>query len=149
MGREYPYRPYAGVGGIVLENEEVLLIRRENPPGKGVWSIPGGGVELGETLEAACRREVLEETGLSVETLFRCKVLDRITRDQWSRVQYHYILIDFVCRPTGGELRPSGDVSEAVWFPLTKIARLEPMTAGTAEVILEAAERWKNSGASP
>ncbi len=149
MGREYPSRPYVGVGGIVLENEEVLLVRRENPPSKGVWSIPGGGVELGETLEAACRREVLEETGLSVETLFRCKVLDRITRDQWNRVQYHYILIDFVCRPAGGELRPSGDVSEAVWFPLKKIAWLKPMTAGTAEVILEAAERWKSSGASP
>jgi ADP-ribose pyrophosphatase YjhB (NUDIX family) len=149
MGREYPSRPYAGVGGIVLKNKEVLLVRRENPPNKGVWSIPGGGVELGETLEAACRREVLEETGLSVETLFQCKVLDRFTRDRWNRVRYHYILIDFVCRPAGGELRPSRDVPEAVWFPLKIIARLKPMTAGTAEVILEAAERWKNSGTSP
>jgi ADP-ribose pyrophosphatase YjhB (NUDIX family) len=105
--------------------------------------VPGGAVKLGETLEEACRREILEETGLSVEVVARCAVLDRVTRDAWDRVRYHYILIDFVCRPLGGALRAGGDISEARWHPLADIPHLKPMTPGTAQVILEAAERLR------
>lgn len=140
VGREYPLRPIVGVGAIILRNSEVLVVRRGRPPRQGEWSVPGGAVKLGETLEEACRREILEETGLSVEVLSRCAVLDRVTRDEWGRVRYHYVLIDFICRPAGGALRAGGDVSEAMWHPLADLLLLQPMTPGTAKVILEAAE---------
>ena len=143
MGREYPLRPIVGVGAIILRNSEVLVVRRGRPPRQGEWSVPGGALKLGETLEEGCRREVLEETGLSVEVLGRCAVLDRVTRDAWSRVRYHYILIDFICRPAGGTLRAGGDISEAMWHPLESLHELQPMTPGTAQVILEAAERHR------
>lgn len=140
MGREYPLRPIVGVGAIILRNSEVLVVRRGRPPRQGEWSVPGGAVKLGETLEEACRREILEETGLSVEILSRCAVLERVTRDEWARVRYHYVLIYFICRPIEGTLRAGGDVSEAMWHSLADLPLLQPMTPGTAKVILEAAE---------
>ena len=103
----------------------------------GAWSIPGGGVDLGEDLEQACMREVKEETGLDVEVLSEGKVLNRVTRDEWGRVQFHYVLIDFLCRPTGGSLEAASDISEAKWVPLSEISSLSPMTSGTAEFILK------------
>jgi ADP-ribose pyrophosphatase YjhB (NUDIX family) len=105
----------------------------------GNWSVPGGALELGETLEEACKREVLEETGLAVEIVSRCSVLDRITRDNWDRVQYHYVLVDFACRPLEGSLQPGSDITEARWVPLEELENIEPMTRGTARVILDAA----------
>ena len=137
MGREYPLRPIVGVGAIILENENVLIVRRGQPPKMGAWSIPGGGVHLGEDLEQACRREVKEETGLDVEILSEGRVLNRVTRDEWERVQFHYVLIDFVCRPIGGMLQAASDISEAKWVPLSDVSDLRPMTSGTAEFILE------------
>ena len=137
MGREYPLRPVVGVGAIVLEGENVLVVRRGGPPKTGAWSIPGGGVDLGEDLERACAREVKEETGLDVEIVSEGRVLNRVTRDEWERVRFHYVLADFVCRPTGGVLRAASDVSEARWLPLDEIGRLRPMTSGTAEFILD------------
>ena len=137
MGREYPLRPIVGVGAIILENENVLIVRRGQPPKMGAWSIPGGGVHLGEDLEQACRREVKEETGLDVEILSEGRVLNRVTRDEWERVQFHYVLIDFVCRPIGGMLQATSDISEAKWVPLSDVSSLRPMTSGTAEFILE------------
>lgn len=137
MGREYPLRPIVGVGAIIIENENVLIVRRGQPPKMGAWSIPGGGVHLGEDLEQACMREVREETGLDVEILSEGRVLNRVTRDEWGRVQFHYVLIDFVCRPTGGVLQAASDISEARWVPLSEVSSLSPMTSGTAEFILE------------
>ena len=137
LGREYPLRPIVGVGAIIVEGEDVLIVRRGKPPRVGSWSIPGGGVRLGEDLEQACAREVREETGLEVEILTQGRVLNRVTRDEWGRVQFHYVLIDYVCRPTGGSLRAASDISEARWFPLGEIETLRPMTAGTAKFILE------------
>lgn len=137
MGREYPLRPIVGVGAIIIENENVLIVRRGQPPKMGAWSIPGGGVHLGEDLEQACMREVREETGLNVEILSEGRVLNRVTRDEWGRVQFHYVLIDFVCRPTGGVLQAASDISEARWVPLSEVSSLSPMTSGTAEFILE------------
>lgn len=138
MGREYPRQPVVGVGAVIVDDDRVLLVRRAMEPSRGRWSIPGGVVELGEGLEEALRREVREETGLSVEVVERCAVLDRIYRDEWGRVRYHYVLVDFTCRPTGGELRAGGDIGEARWVPLSDLDRYQPMTKGTADVIREA-----------
>lgn len=149
MGREYPLRPIVGVGAIIIENENVLIVRRGQPPKMGAWSIPGGGVHLGEDLEEACMREVKEETGLDVEILSEGRVLNRITQDEWKRIQFHYVLIDFVCRPVGGTLQAASDISEARWVPLSEVSSLSPMTSGTAEFILESvaalnqSSRWK------
>ncbi len=137
MGREYPLRPIVGVGAIILDKENVLIVRRGQPPKMGAWSIPGGGVHLGEYLEEACMREVKEETGLDVEILSEGRVLNRVTRDEWGRVQFHYVLIDFVCRAIGGVLQAASDISEAKWVPMREISSLSPMTSGTAEFILE------------
>jgi mutator protein MutT len=115
MTREYPERPLLGVGGVVVDNGRVLLVRRATEPLKGEWSIPGGLVELGETLVEAVRREVLEETGLVVEPGEVLELFDSIWRDPEGRCQYHYVLVDYVCRVTGGELRAASDVSDARW----------------------------------
>jgi ADP-ribose pyrophosphatase YjhB (NUDIX family) len=120
------------------------MARRGKAPGAGNWSVPGGAIKLGETLEEACRREVKEETGLDIEIVSRCAVLDRVTRDEWERVQYHYVLIDFVCRPVGGELQPASDVAEAKWVPLGELEGIAPMTRGTAKVILGAADEMRS-----
>ncbi len=143
MSREFPLRPIVGVGAIIFEGGNVLLAQRGKPPSLGNWSVPGGALKLGETLEDACRREVLEETGLDIELISRFTVLDRITRDQWERVRYHYVLVDYVCRPAGGSLNPGGDVSDVKWCPLGELSEIQPMTRGTVQVILDAAEEMR------
>jgi len=148
MNREYPLRPIVGVGAIVFSGKTVLMIQRSRSPSAGNWSIPGGALELGETLEEACMREVLEETSLTVKIVSRYTVLDRITRDDWNRVQYHYVLIDFVCRPVGGTLQAGSDAAEARWVPLKDLGDLNPMTRGTAQVILDAAEEMRTQNIS-
>ena len=113
--REYPERPIVGVGAVIVdERGRVVLIKRGVEPLKGHWSLPGGAVELGETLEASIAREVLEETGLDVDVGPVIEVFDRITVDDQRRVQYHYVLVDYLCWPVGGELRAGGDVDDAI-----------------------------------
>ena len=129
--REYPERPIVGVGAVILDRDRVLLVRRGNEPLKGEWSLPGGAVEIGETLEAAIAREVLEETGLEVEVGPMIDVLDRIRNDADGRVRYHYVLIDFVCRPTGGTLCCATDAADATWAQLADLDRF-----GLAEATL-------------
>ena len=97
MGRHYPSQPVVGVGGVVLCGDEVLVVQRGAEPSKGLWSIPGGAVEVGESLAEACAREVAEETGLQVRVGPMVEVIERILRDDRGRVEYHYVLIDFVC----------------------------------------------------
>jgi 8-oxo-dGTP diphosphatase len=113
-GREYPEVPVVGVGAVILDANQVLLVRRGQEPMKGEWSIPGGGLELGETLEAAVCREVIEETGLAVEVEAMVEVLDKIVVDE-GRVRYHFVLIDFLAKPVGGTLTPGSDVDDARW----------------------------------
>jgi 8-oxo-dGTP diphosphatase len=116
LRREYPEAPIIGVGAVVIDSGKVLLVRRGQEPLKGEWSLPGGALELGETLQQGVVREVLEETGLTVVPGGIVEVLDRITQDELSgRIRYHYVLVDFLCRVTGGTLRGGSDAEEARW----------------------------------
>jgi ADP-ribose pyrophosphatase YjhB (NUDIX family) len=122
--REFPTCPRIGVGAVVFDAQgRVLLVRRGSEPGKGRWSIPGGLVEVGETLENAVRREVAEETGIEVEVAARIEVVERILYEDRSpetdaipaRVRYHYVILDYLCRATGGAICAASDADEALW----------------------------------
>jgi len=113
--RQYPDRPIVGVGGVVVHDDKIVLIKRKYEPLKGHWSLPGGMVEVGEGLEAALAREMLEETGLVVDVGPVIEVFDRITRDEERRVRYHFVLIDYLGWPTRGTLRAGSDVDTAIW----------------------------------
>jgi ADP-ribose pyrophosphatase YjhB (NUDIX family) len=115
MSREYPARPLVGIGVAVLRGPALLLIRRGNPPNAGAWSLPGGGQELGETAEAAARRELLEEAGLEVGEMVLAANVDSITRDSAGRVRFHYTILDFAARWAGGEARAGGDATAVAW----------------------------------
>lgn len=115
MKREYPDRPIVGVGAVIIDSGRVLLVKRGSPPLLGQWSLPGGVVELGETLRSAAEREAREETGLIVKAGQVLEVLDRIIPGEGGRAQYHYVLIDFLCRITGGGLLAGGDAADAIW----------------------------------
>lgn len=114
-GRDYPERPLVGIGIIVLRPDSVLLVRRGRPPAADSWSLPGGGQELGETAEAAARRELAEETGLVVGKLILIAHVDSIHRDGAGRVRFHYTILDFAALYAGGEPRAGGDASAAAW----------------------------------
>ena len=113
--RQYPERPIVGVGAVIVDGGNVLLIKRKYEPLKGQWSLPGGMVEIGETLETALAREMLEETGLRVDVGPVIEVFDRIMRDEERRVRYHFVLIDYLCWPFGGSLQAGSDVEAAIW----------------------------------
>lgn len=121
--REYPERPIVGVGALIVDREagRIVLVRRGSEPLKGKWSIPGGVLELGETLVAAVKRETLEETGLVVEPIEVAGVIDRIIPDADGRTQYHYVLVDYLCKPIAGQLRAGSDVDEALWVPKNEL----------------------------
>jgi mutator protein MutT len=115
LARNYPSRPIVGVGAVVVDRGRVLLVRRGQEPLKGDWSLPGGAVEVGETLADAVVREVSEETGLRIEVGPIVEVVDRIIHDPCGRVEYHFVIVDYVCRPIGGTLQSGSDVDEVVW----------------------------------
>jgi mutator protein MutT len=137
--RRYPDRPYVGIGGIIVHEGRVVLVKRRFEPLAGQWSIPGGAVETGETLEACLIREMAEETGFVVEVGPVVEVLDRITNDDEGRVVYHFVLIDYLCRPVGGELRAGSDVAEAVLAERSELAQYE-LTEKALSVIERALE---------
>jgi 8-oxo-dGTP diphosphatase len=147
--REYPDRPIVGVGAVILVSSGdatrigwtlpapevgVVLVKRKFEPLAGQWSLPGGAVEVGETLEAAIVREVAEETGLSVAIASMIDVFDRILLDPQGRAQYHFVLVDYVCRPTGGTLRAGSDVADAIVADPDDLGRYD-LTEKTIEVI--------------
>jgi ADP-ribose pyrophosphatase YjhB (NUDIX family) len=123
--REYPENPIPGVGAVVLRGRgtgaEVLLVRRGREPLAGSWSLPGGGIELGETAAEACAREVEEETGLRVDVIEPVETVDIILRDEDGRVRFHYLIVDLLCRVTGGELRPACDAADATWASVSGV----------------------------
>jgi 8-oxo-dGTP diphosphatase len=145
MNRKYPDHPIVGVGAVIFQGDQVLLIQRGKEPGFGQWSIPGGVVMTGETLKEAVIREILEETHLEVEVLSLIKVLDRIFREPDGRVSYHYVLVDFLCQVTEGNLQSDSDALDARFVPLADLASYQ-MAAITVEVI-QRADRLRKSDA--
>lgn len=123
MRREYPERPWVGVGIMVFKDGKILLGRRAKEPRRGQWSIPGGTIELGETARDAAIREIREEFAIEIEVIKFFDVFDRIFRDSEGRVQFHYVLVEFVARYTSGELQPSDDVDAAEWADPKNLAK--------------------------
>jgi 8-oxo-dGTP diphosphatase len=113
--REYPDAPVVGVGGVVIHGGRALLIRRGGPPLQGEWSIPGGTLDLGETISEGIRRELKEETGVDVRVLDFIEAFDRIFRDASGGIQYHFVIVDYLCEFAGGEARAGSDVTDTAW----------------------------------
>src|SRR5579871_211716 len=141
MRRRYPKHPLLGVGALIFtasgRRGPILLVERGGRPLKGFWSLPGGLVETGETLEDAVRREILEETGLRVRPVSRFEIFERIMRDAQGKVEYHYVLADYICKVVGGALRAGDDVSRAEWVRRSELDHYR-ITEGTREVIEKA-----------
>jgi mutator protein MutT len=138
--REFPDRPIVGVGAIVLNDRgEVLLAKRGHAPLKGEWSIPGGGVEIGETLEGALVRELLEETGVAITVGPVVEVLDRIERSADGRVAYHFVIIDYLCHASDDPLVRGSDAEDVQWVGVDRLAEYRVRENAVA-VILKAVE---------
>jgi ADP-ribose pyrophosphatase len=123
--REYPPAPIVAAGVIIRKDGEIVLIQRDREPSKGLWTFPGGAVELGETIRQAARREAMEETGLAVEIGQVVSVTDNVVRDAKGRVQYHYVIVDFEARPVGGSLRAGAEVRNICWADAHDIESLD------------------------
>jgi 8-oxo-dGTP diphosphatase len=134
MQREFPEVPLIGVGAIIIEGDRVVLVKRAHPPLQAEWSIPGGVLEVGELVREAAVREASEETGLTVETIELLGVYDRVLRNPQQRVQYHYVLIDFLCRRVAGDLAAASDAAEVRWFRREELPALK-LAEDTVDVI--------------
>ncbi len=148
--RQYPGQPIVGVGAVIMQGGSVVLVKRRFEPLAGQWSLPGGRLELGETLEAGLAREMLEETGLEIEVGPVVDVFDRILLDPERKVRYHYVLIDYLCRPVGGVLRHGSDVAAAELVDPADLDRyrLTPKATSVIEKAVAAARthEWQKSG---
>ena len=129
MKREYPDSPIVGVGAFILDGGRILLAERANEPNKGIWAVPGGVVELGEAVRDAVRRETLEETGLEITVGEVAAVVDRVVRDEHERIQYHYVLIDFIARPISGTLRAGDDAASVRWVGRDEMETIDVVPA--------------------
>lgn len=134
MQREFPEVPLVGVGAIIIESGRVVLVKRAHPPLQAEWSIPGGVLEVGELVREAAIREAREETGLIVETRELLGVYDRILRNPEERVQYHYVLIDFLCHWVAGDLAAASDAAEVRWFTRDELPGLK-LAEDTLDVV--------------
>lgn len=137
MDRRYPKRPILGVGALIIHQDRILLIKRGGQPLAGYWSLPGGVVEVGETLEQAVCREAYEETRVQVQPVCVAEIFERIMRDASGHVEYHYVLVDYLCRLRHGSPQASGDAAEVAWFRPDELPTLR-LTEGTLPVILKA-----------
>ncbi len=144
MGRQYPKRPILGVGALIIKRNKILLVERGREPLKGFWSLPGGAVETGERLEEALHREVREETGLEIEIVALSSIYERIIFDAAGVPEYHYVLMDYLCRPTGGTLCAADDACKAEWFTERELIDLN-ITEGTPDVIAKAFRKMGNT----
>jgi len=136
--REYPNRPFVGVGVIVFREHEVLLVKRNKEPNKGQWSIPGGRQIIGETAAEAAQRELLEETGVKVDQLLLVDVVDAIIPDFEGKIKYHYTLVDYMGQWQSGECRPGDDAKEVRWVSLNELSPLT-LLEKTTNIIHKAA----------
>ncbi len=132
--REYPDHPRVAVGAIVIKDNRVLLVKRSQPPGEGLWAIPGGGVELGETLQQAAEREIMEETGLTIQAKDPVYTFEVIEPDDAGRPRFHYVIVDLMADYVKGEVNPSDDASEARWVTPQELEHL-PVSEATREVL--------------
>ncbi len=140
MAREYPEHPIVGVAAIVLRDGQVLLVQRGREPARGLWGLPGGMLELGETLAEGVRREVLEECGVEIEVGPLVGVFEPRQRDNEGLLRYHYVVLDYLAYYVSGELQAADDAADACWVGLDELDRL-PMLAETRSMIRSAAER--------
>ena len=148
MTREYPDRPFVGVGAVIIQDGRVVLIKRKYEPLAGQWSLPGGIVEVGETLESSVAREMREETGLEVEVGPVVEVFDRITRDVEGGVRYHFVLVDYLCWPIGGVLQAGSDVADAVFADPAALAAYH-LTSKASAVIARALDLARSAQPTP
>lgn len=140
--REYPDAPLVGVAAAVFHADgRVLLVKRGRPPGVGNWGLPGGLLDLGESLEAGAQREVREECGVEIEIGGLAGIFQPVDRDDDGRIRYHYIVIDYWASHISGDPMPQDDAADAAWVDLSDMARL-PMNPETRRVIRTAHEAW-------
>jgi 8-oxo-dGTP diphosphatase len=137
MQRRYPVCPLIGVGALIHRGGKIVVVKRENEPAKGLWSIPGGLLELGERVYDGVKREVMEETGLDVEIDRLLDVIDNIVYDDDGKICYHYVLIDYLCSSSQGDLKAATDVTEAQWIKLKDVNRL-PTTKTLKRLLVKA-----------
>lgn len=137
--REYPERPLVGVGGVIIAGGRTLLIRRGGPPLEGQWSIPGGMLELGETIEEGVRRELAEETGIEVRVLDLIEVFERVIPGEEGRTRYHFVILDYLCEMVSGEARAASDVIDVAWAREEELEKFE-LTVIATRVIRRAFE---------
>ncbi|HUJ29719.1 MAG TPA: NUDIX hydrolase [Candidatus Acidoferrum sp.] len=143
--REYPERPVVGVGGVVIANGRALLIKRGHPPLEGEWSIPGGTLELGETLLEGVRRELAEETGIEVQVLDLIEVFERVFRDEAGKTRYHFVILDYLCEAVRGHAHAGSDVVDVAWATKPELAKYS-LTPTATRVIRKAFEMARARG---
>ena len=134
--RDYPISPLVAVGAVVFKENKVLLVKRNNPPGKGLWAIPGGRVNLGETLQEAAEREIREETGVVIRAKDPVYTFDVIERDTHGRIRFHYVIVDLLADYISGQPNPGSDACDARWIAHPELEGL-PLSTNTRNFLKE------------